>query len=196
MYLKKIEPDPVEGPGSISVTKNRYRLWINETKYVDIPRFIQELNVLNYLKFHINNFKDGEERLFITNLKVAEGGVDLRRKLMSEGKISTNGILFDSGSANIQPRSLGIVRQISQVLMQDENINLMIVGHTDSDGNDDTNLKLSKARAEAVKNALVNIYNISANRLSSDGKGELSPVADNSSTEGKAQNRRVEFIKQ
>ena len=181
---------------AISVTKNRYRLWINETKYVDIPRFIQELNVLKYLKFHINNFKDGEERLFITNLKVAEGGVDLRRKLMSEGRISTNGILFDSGSANIQPRSLGIVRQISQVLMQDENINLMIVGHTDSDGNDDTNLKLSKARAEAVKNALVNIYKISGNRLTTDGKGEFTPISNNSSTEGKAQNRRVEFIKQ
>lgn len=181
---------------AISVTKNRYRLWINETKYVDIPRFIQELNVLKYLKFHINNFKDGEERLFITNLKVSEGGVDLRRKLMSEGKISTNGILFDSGSANIQPRSLGIVRQISQVLMQDENINLLIVGHTDSDGNDETNLKLSRERAKSVKKALVNIYNISSNRLTTDGEGENQPVEDNSTVEGKAQNRRVVFIKQ
>ncbi len=181
---------------SISVTKKRYRLWINEVKYVDIPRFIQELNVLKYLKFHMNNFKDGEERVFISNLKVAEGGVDLRRKLMNEGKISTNGILFDSGSANIQPQSLGIIRQISQVLMQDGSINLMIVGHTDSDGSDDANLKLSKARAEAVKSALINIYAISGNRLSTDGKGESSPVADNSSAEGKAQNRRVEFIKQ
>ncbi len=181
---------------AISVTKQRYRLWINEVKYVDIPRFIQELNVLKYLKFHINNFKDGKERVFITNLKVAEGGVDLRRKLLSEGSISTNGILFDSGSANIQPQSLGIVRQISQVLMQDENINLMIVGHTDSDGNDDANLKLSKSRAEAVKSALINIYKISGERLTTDGKGESVPVADNSTSEGKAQNRRVEFVKQ
>ncbi len=181
---------------AISVTKQRYRLWINEVKYVDIPRFIQELNVLKYLKFHINNFKDGKERVFITNLKVAEGGVDLRRKLLSEGSISTNGILFDSGSANIQPQSLGIVRQISQVLMQDENINLMIVGHTDSDGNDDANLKLSKSRAEAVKSALINIYKISGERLTTNGKGESVPVADNSTSEGKAQNRRVEFVKQ
>lgn len=181
---------------SISVTKNRYRLWINEVKYVDIPRFIQELNVLKYLKFHINNFKDGEERVFISNLKVAEGGVDLRRKLLSEGSISTNGILFDSSSANIQPQSLGIIRQISQVLMQDESINLMIVGHTDSDGSDEANLKLSKARANAVKDALIKIYNVSGNRLTTDGKGETKPIGDNSTTEGKAQNRRVEFIKQ
>ncbi|ULC59140.1 OmpA family protein [Flaviramulus sp. BrNp1-15] len=180
---------------SISVTKNRYRLWINQTKYVDIPRFIQELNVLKYVKFHINNFKDGEEHLYISNLKVTEGGVDLRRKLLSEGKVSTNGILFDSGSANIKPQSYGIIRQISQVLMQDENIKLNIIGHTDADGTDDANLKLSKSRADAVKQALVNIYNISENRLETEGKGESNPVADNTSTDGKAKNRRVEFIK-
>jgi outer membrane protein OmpA-like peptidoglycan-associated protein len=180
---------------SISVTKKRFRLWVNEVKYVDIPKFIEELNVLNYLKFHIDRLKDGEERVFIKNLKVAEGGVDLRRKLMSDGKISTNGILFDSGSDKIQPQSLGIVRQISQVLMQDENIKLNIVGHTDSDGSDEANLKLSKARAEAVKDALINIYKISKDRLTTDGKGDSKPVSDNSTTDGKAKNRRVEFIK-
>lgn len=180
---------------AISVTKKRFRLWINQTKYIDIPRFIEEINVLKFLKFHLNNLKDGEEHLYITNLKVAEGGVDLRRKLLSEGKISTNGILFDSGSANIQPQSLGIIRQISQVLMQDENIKLNIVGHTDADGTEETNLKLSKARAAAVKDALVNIYKISGDRLETGGKGESVPIGDNSTTDGKAQNRRVEFIK-
>jgi len=128
-------------------------------------------------------------------MKIAEGGLDLRRTLMTDGRVSTNGILFDSGSANIKPQSLGIVTQISQVLMQDENIKLNIVGHTDSEGNDEANLKLSKARAEAVKDALINIYNVSANRLQTDGKGESVPVADNASPDGKAQNRRVEFIK-
>ncbi|GGZ91402.1 OmpA family protein [Algibacter mikhailovii] len=180
---------------AISVTKQRYRLWVNQTKYVDIPRFIEELNVLNYIKFHINNFKDGEERVFIRNLKVAEGGVDLRRKLLSEGKISTNGILFDSGSANIQPQSLGIVRQISQVLMQDDTIKLNIIGHTDADGSEADNLKLSKARAEAVKEALKVIYKVSGSRLEAVGKGESEPVDDNSTVAGKAQNRRVEFVK-
>lgn len=180
---------------SISVTKQRYRLWVNQVKYIDIPRLVQQTNVLDFVKFHINHFKDNEERIFISNLKVAEGGVDLRRKLLSEGKISTNGILFDSGSANIQPQSLGIVRQISQVLMQDTSIKLNIVGHTDSDGPDDSNLKLSKDRAEAVKTALIKIYNISEERLTTEGKGETEPVADNSTTDGKAQNRRVEFVK-
>jgi outer membrane protein OmpA-like peptidoglycan-associated protein len=180
---------------SIAVNKQRFRMWVNERKYIDVPRLLAE-NKIKYLKLGLNQLKDDKERVFIRNLKIAEGGVDLRRKLMAEGKISTNGILFDSGSANIQPRSLGIVRQISQVLMQDETINLLIVGHTDSDGSDEANLKLSRERAKSVKKALVNIYNISGNRLTSDGEGESQPVGDNSTSEGKAQNRRVVFIKQ
>ena len=72
---------------------------------------------------------------------------------------------------------------------------LKIVGHTDADGSDEANMKLSKDRAEAVKKALIDIYNISAERLQTDGKGESIPVGDNKTTDGKAQNRRVEFIK-
>ncbi|MFC2147793.1 OmpA family protein [Bacteroidota bacterium] len=180
---------------SIAVNKQRYRLWVNEEKYIDIPRIVPQGNVLNTLKFHMNNFKDGKERLFITNLKVAEGGLDLRRTLISEGKVSTNGILFDSGSANIQPQSMGIIRQISQVLQQEGGMNLNIVGHTDSDGDDATNMQLSKKRADAVRNALVDIYNVAGDRLKTEGKGETAPIADNGTTDGKAQNRRVEFIK-
>ena len=178
---------------SIAVNKKRFRLWVNQKKYIDVPRGVP--SGLTSLKFESNNFKDGKERLFISNLKVAKGGVDLRRKLLSEGKISTNGILFDSGSANIQPQSMGIIRQISQVLQQDSNIKLKIVGHTDADGNDATNLELSKKRAAAVKKALVSVYKVASDRLRTDGKGETAPVGDNTTADGKAQNRRVEFIK-
>ena len=180
---------------SIAVNKKRFRLWINQIKYVDIPQFIFDPSTIGYLKFNLHGIKDGEESIFIRNLKVAEGGVDLRRKLISEGRISTNGILFDSGSANIQTQSYGIIRQISQVLMQDESIKLNIVGHTDADGNDASNMTLSKSRADAVKTALIEVYKISGDRLQTDGKGESQPVGDNVTSEGKAQNRRVEFIK-
>ena len=180
---------------SIAVNKQRFRLWVNQVKYIDVPRMVPAGAVLHTVKFHANAFKDGKEKVFIANLKVAEGGVDLRRKLLANGKISTNGILFDSGSDRLKPESMGIIRQIYQVLQQDTSINLKIVGHTDADGNDETNMTLSKNRAEAVKDALVNVYNVSSNRLDTEGKGELEPVADNTSAEGKAQNRRVEFIK-
>ena len=179
---------------SIAVNKERYRLWVNEKKYIDIPRIVPHGSITT-LKFHMNQFKDGKERLFITNLKIAQGGLDLRRTLISDGKVSTNGILFHSGSANIQPQSMGIIRQIAQALQQEGTMNLKIVGHTDADGNDATNLELSKKRAEAVKNTLVSIYNISSDRLQTDGKGESQPLGDNGTPDGKAQNRRVEFIK-
>ncbi len=181
---------------SIAVNKQRFRLWVDQEKHIDIPRIVPTGSALTTLKFHMNGFKDGKERLFITNLKVAEGGVDLRRKLISEGKVSTNGILFDSGSANIQPQSMGIIRQISQVLLQETAMNLKIVGHTDADGSDENNMQLSKNRAEAVKSALVSVYGIGSDRLISEGKGESEPIGDNTTVDGKAQNRRVEFIKQ
>ena len=180
---------------SIAVNNQRFRMWVDEKKVVDIPRFVPAGMTTNQLMFEVRNLKQGKERLFIRNLKVAEGGLDLRRTLIANGKVSTNGILFDSGSANIQPQSMGIIRQISQVLLQESGMNLNIVGHTDSDGDDNSNMDLSKRRAEAVKNALVNVYNIDASRLQTDGKGESEPVGDNGTVEGKAQNRRVEFIK-
>lgn len=180
---------------SIAVNKQRFRLWVNEEKHIDIPRMVPQGAVLKALKFHMNNFKDGKERIFISNLKVAEGGMDLRRKLISEGEVSTNGILFDSGSANIQPPSMGVIRQISQVLQEENGMKLMIIGHTDADGPEDTNLNLSQKRAAAVKNTLVSVYGIADSRLQTQGKGESEPVGDNTSPDGKAQNRRVVFKK-
>ncbi|HZJ19728.1 MAG TPA: OmpA family protein [Pricia sp.] len=180
---------------AIAINKQRYRLWVNEEKYIDIPRMVPEGAVIKALKFNLSGVKVGKERIFITNLKVSEGGLDLRRTLISEGRVSTNGILFDSGSANIQRQSMGIILQISQVLQQEGGMKLKIIGHTDSDGEDAKNTELSKKRAEAVKNALVSVYKVSADRLTTEGKGETEPVGDNATPDGKAQNRRVEFIK-
>ncbi|MDC6351298.1 OmpA family protein [Zeaxanthinibacter sp. PT1] len=180
---------------SIAVNQQRFRLWVDESKYVDIPRMISLENRPSTLKFELLHFKDGKERLFIKNLKVAEGGLDLRKKLIADGSVSTNGIIFDSGSAEIKPQSMGIIRQISQVLQQENDMKLLIVGHTDADGSDETNLQLSADRAASVRDALVTIYNIDAGRLTTEGKGEKEPIADNTTTEGKSKNRRVEFIK-
>ena len=178
---------------SIAVNKTRLRLWVNEKKYVDIPRLVPSGNLIKYLKFRPYYFKDGKEDIYIRNLKIAEGGLDLRSQLLTDGMVSTNGILFDINSANIQPESYGVIRQIA-LAMEESTMNLNIIGHTDSDGPDDANLDLSKRRAEAVKSALVNDFGISGSRLTVEGKGESQPVAENNSTEGKAANRRVEFV--
>lgn len=75
-------------------------------------------------------------------------------------------------------------------------LKLHVVGHTDNVGDLDYNLKLSKARAEAVVNELVSKHKIAADRLKAHGVGPLSPVSSNDSEEGRALNRRVELVKQ
>jgi outer membrane protein OmpA-like peptidoglycan-associated protein len=70
-----------------------------------------------------------------------------------------------------------------------------VVGHTSSDGDDNANMELSKKRAASVKEMLTTEFGIDASRIETEGKGETQPVADNKEKEGKALNRRVEFIK-
>jgi outer membrane protein OmpA-like peptidoglycan-associated protein len=81
------------------------------------------------------------------------------------------------------------------VLQDNAAVKIKIVGHTDSDGDDAANLTLSKQRADAVKTSLSKEFAIDESRFLTDGKGESQPAVANTSAEGKAQNRRVEFIK-
>lgn len=182
---------------SIAVNQTRLRLWLNELKLVDIPSFLPD-DGINGFKIYLTDAFRGEnnkDQIFIRDLKISEAKMDLRKQLIQHGSVSTNGILFESGSATIQPQSMGVIHQIYQVLQQDGTMNLKIVGHTDADGDDATNMQLSQKRAESVKNALVSVYGIPTDRLKAEGMGETKPVADNTSSEGKAKNRRVEFIK-
>jgi outer membrane protein OmpA-like peptidoglycan-associated protein len=103
-------------------------------------------------------------------------------------------INFDSGKATIKKESMPVVEQIIEMMKQAKDINLSVEGHTDSDGSNESNLKLSEARAKAVVEAITK-GGIDAARLSSAGFGEEKPIADNSTDEGKAKNRRVELIK-
>ncbi|MDP4206191.1 MAG: OmpA family protein, partial [Bacteroidota bacterium] len=126
---------------------------------------------------------------------LAAGAPDTRNKLITEGKWTTRGICFDTNSDVIKPESYGVLKEIATVLNENSTVNVKIIGHTDSDGDDTFNLELSKKRAIAVKNALSNNFNIDASRMETDGKGKKEPVASNDTPEGKANNRRVEFIK-
>ena len=179
---------------SIAVNKSRFRLWINEKKMIDVPRLVNE-GKANYIKLHSTGFKDNVEQIFISNFKIAEGGDDYRSMLQKDGKFSTTGILFDSGSSIIKPESYGVLKAIAAAL-KDEAGNIHVVGHTDADGEEAFNLKLSQQRADAVKNILVNDFGLAGSSITTSGKGEKEPVADNSNSAGKAQNRRVEFIKE
>tara|TARA_R110000868_G_scaffold68570_1_gene202708 strand:- start:7271 stop:8530 length:1260 start_codon:yes stop_codon:yes gene_type:complete len=180
---------------SIAVNKQRFRLWVNEKKYVDVPRIIPKDAGINTLKFELLQFKDDKEQMFISNLKIAEGGEDLRSQLLNHGKYSTTGILFNSGSAQIKPESYGVLKQIANALKEEPEMSINIIGHTDTDGHEEENLLLSEQRALSVKDVLTTEFGVEEDRLQTEGRGENEPVAENTTPEGKAQNRRVEFIK-
>lgn len=103
-------------------------------------------------------------------------------------------INFDSGKATIKKESMPIIEQIIEMMKQAPDIKLSVEGYTDSDGGTESNQKLSDARAKSVVEAIVK-GGIDTSRLSSAGFGEENPIADNSTAEGKAKNRRVELIK-
>jgi len=115
--------------------------------------------------------------------------------LANTGKTIVYGIHFDTASATIKPDSEAALFEIVKLLKGSPTLNVYVVGHTDSVGSLDSNLKLSSARAAAVVNALV-ARGIAASRLKSAGVGPYSPVASNDADAGKAKNRRVEFVKQ
>jgi len=182
---------------SMWVQKQRLRLWINGEKIYDIPQAVSPQAVFNHIGFLTADNSDEENvGVYLSNIKVAQGTPDMRSKLITEGKLVTHGILFDVASDKIKPESAGVLKEIASILKENPSVNIKIVGHTDSDGDNAKNLDLSKRRAASVKKALSNDFQIAENRMQTDGLGELKPIADNATREGKSQNRRVEFIKQ
>lgn len=107
----------------------------------------------------------------------------------------SRGILFDVNSEKIKPESFGTLKEIAAVLKENSSVRVTIIGHTDADGDAKKNLDLSKRRAASVKNSLAKDFGIDAGRMQTGGKGASVPASPNTTAEGKANNRRVEFIK-
>jgi OmpA-OmpF porin, OOP family len=181
---------------SIWRQKQRIRVYLNEEKVFDLPRAFAADKKYNTMFFELwSNMNNDTDRYLINNLTLAVGAPDTRSKLMTEGKFVTNGILFDVNSDRIKPESYGVLKDIANVLAENASVRVKVIGHTDTDGDDKSNLELSKRRAEAVKNALSKEFSIDAARMDTDGKGESQPADKNETPVGKANNRRVEFVK-
>jgi OOP family OmpA-OmpF porin len=108
--------------------------------------------------------------------------------LLAKGKIR-----FESGRATIDPDSTGLLDRLVETALRCPTANIEIAGHTDADGEDGFNRTLSERRAQAVSDYLVKA-GLPANRFTAVGYGSSQPVASNDTDEGKAQNRRIDFV--
>ncbi len=176
---------------ALSFNQRAMKIYINGVRYANIPNTEApghfELQFYRGGGWHAHNSS-------IKNFRIAKGAVPLYDRMMSDGKFITYGITFDVGKSTIKPESMGEINRIVQLMNENPTLKFSVEGHTDSTGNAASNQTLSEARSSAIVSKLVEL-GIAADRLAASGKGQNSPIADNSTDEGRAKNRRVEFVK-
>ncbi len=176
---------------AIAFNKRSLKIFIDQDRLLNVPN-------LGYKPQMFSIGANFDKRYIkinaIKNIRLAEGGKKLYDRIVADGKFVTRGILFDVNKSTIKPESMGVINKILKLMQKHPDLKFRIEGHTDSDGDESFNQKLSEERALAVKDLLIS-SGIEKERLESKGYGETKPVADNSTPEGKANNRRVEFIK-
>lgn len=179
---------------SISYFKGKFKMYYDNRRISNIPKFdmYPEIFAINLWCYYQG--KKQHPYLALKNIRIAHGGGSIYKRIIADGKYITNGIIFDSGTSKMKKSSLGIINKVVSILKENKDWKFDIIGHTDSDGDDTSNLKLSSSRAEAIKNAIIE-QGIDAKRLTVIGKGESEPLNTNSSPEEKANNRRVAFVK-
>ena len=171
---------------SLAFTRGKLKAYMDDTRLINIPHL--EGNPTGI------TIKAGTEGIYIKNIRIAKGGVKYYKRVLTDGKIIVNGIKFDVNKATLKPESMGPINKIYSLMQKNPDLNFSIEGHTDADGSEEFNLELSKKRGKAVMDKLISM-GISASRLKYDGFGESKAIGDNSTPEGKANNRRVEFVK-
>jgi len=175
---------------SLAYTKGKLKMYMDDTRLINIPHFENNPTGIALQAY----WADSEHLFFIKNVRIAEGGVKYYDRVLNDGKIVCNGIRFDVNKASLKPESMGPINKIYELMAKKPDLNFSIEGHTDADGDADFNQKLSEERAQTVFNTLVEL-GIAPERLKVAGYGESNPIAENTTAEGKANNRRVEFVK-
>ena len=171
-----------------------FKMYANEKRLYNIP----ELQFRRDSVIRLALVGDADNNaLFITSVRVAESETDvLYDALLKKGRWVTQGILFATGKAELQPESRPVLKEIASTMKKYGDLKILIEGHTDNVGAAASNLSLSDARAAAVKAALVSDFGLDAARITTKGFGDTKPAAPNTTAVGRAQNRRVEIVKQ
>lgn len=177
---------------SLAITEKSLKLYINSERVLNAP--IESGQVAGIEIISDGTTYEMGSQLFLKNFRIAEGGTDPYKTLTTDGKFIARGIHFDVAKATIKPESMGTLNTMVAMMKEHPELKFEIGGHTDADGNDAANLKLSQERADAVKEKLVSL-GVGSSKLTTKGYGKTKPISDNNTFEGKAENRRVEFIK-
>lgn len=171
---------------SIAYTRGKYKAYFNDTRLINIPHLgVNPTGI---------TIEAGNDNMFLKNFRLAKGGVKYYDRVLTDGKIVENGIRFDVNKTTLKPESMGPINKIYKLMQKYPDLKFSIEGHTDSDGDESFNLELSEKRAKVVMDQLI-AMGIDSSRLKSKGWGETKPIDTNATPEGKANNRRVEFVK-
>ena len=170
---------------SISFNKRALKYYINGVRSLNIPNMKKPNSIWFWAE--AGNY-------YIKNIRIAKGAVPLYDRMMTDGKFITYGITFDVGKSTIKPESMGEINRIVTLMTENPELKFSVEGHTDTTGNATNNQILSEARSKAIVDKLIEL-GVSSERLVASGKGQNNPIADNTTDEGRAKNRRVEFVK-
>ncbi len=201
-YVGKIEATGPAG-GDFQNKVNRARImadgkytkvYINGVRVGNAPN--ADLGRSNKVLFWVPGYDPvGAQATLVGPIRVAAGGKKLYDALAEQGRVATPGIYFEIGSDGIRQESAPTLKEIGTMLKDHADLRLTIEGHTDNVGKAESNQTLSDRRAAAVRQYLIDNYQIDGARLEAKGMGQTKPAGSNDSAEGRQQNRRVELVK-
>lgn len=161
------------------------------------PRFIRDDGTFDFNLINKRNYLliiQGDEFFRIEEIFFLDGDREINKIAEPiESKIAFQSLEFENGKANILPEMHTDLDKIANFLIDHPELHLKISGHTDSAGKEESNLKLSQARADAIKNYLVSQFKIEATRIEAVGYGSSRPIVQELTDDHKQLNRRVEF---